>query len=107
MSKIKGYDPIKDKPWAQQQHFFSAICQQPPPPCEKFNCQNIDQCREKELACDAFLHYVRSHNGESINPHIRRVFVYDDETGGFKEGKDFYHHWEINATKTKYKAAMK
>lgn len=102
MSKIKGYDAIEDKQQSRQDP-LSALIQQPPPPCEKFNCPLYAKCKAEDIACEAFTHYVSTSN--AIDPHYRRELK-DFFHGKVKRGRQMVWHRHIEASRENFEIAF-
>jgi len=67
--------------------FTRAVTALADPPCVRFGgCVHIQQCRDVELACEQFMHYVNKggSRGRRLNKvpasrYYERIFIYDGE----------------------------
>jgi hypothetical protein len=67
--------------------FTRAVMALADPPCVRFGgCVHIQQCRDEELACEQFMHYVNKggSRGRRLNKvpasrYYERIFICDGE----------------------------
>jgi len=98
----QGYEIIDDKAPGPQLLHAGAV-QQPPPPCEKFNCPLYAKCKAEDIACEAFAHYVSTSN--AIDPHYRRELK-DFFHGKVKRGRQMVWHRHIEASRENFEIAF-